>query len=137
VLAVGINPVPARHPATNSRFVWPDALIAALLAAYSALHSLALLTPAVGAPCPYVGVGAAGAGAKPDEAGADAPPAFCWARHCARNCGQVSPFVVPAAFACFHWSPQTFITLCALAAVDPAKATTKAIAAPEAKEMNE
>jgi hypothetical protein len=44
---------------------------------------------------------------------------------------------VPAAFACFHSSPQTFITLCALTAVEPAKATTKAIAAPEAKGMNE
>ena len=137
MLAVGTNAVPARHPATNSRFVWPDALIAALLAEYSSLHSLAVLTPAVGAPCPYVGAGAAGAGTKPDEAGAASPPAFCWARHCARNWGQVSPFVVPAALACFHSSPQTFITLCALTAVEPANATIMAIAAREAKGMNE
>jgi hypothetical protein len=65
------------------------------------------------------------------------PAVFCCSRHCARNCGQVSPFVVPAALACFHWSPQTFMTLCALATDEPAKATTTPIAAPEAKRMNE
>jgi hypothetical protein len=49
------------------------------------------------------------------------PALFCCSRHCARNCGHVSPFVVPAALACLHWSPQTFMTLCALAADEPAR----------------
>jgi hypothetical protein len=35
--------LPVRQAATKSRFVWPDALIAALFAAYSALHWLAVL----------------------------------------------------------------------------------------------
>jgi hypothetical protein len=69
------------------------------------------------------GVGAVEVGAKPDEVGGAALPAF-WARHCAKNCGQVSPFVVPAAFACFHSSPQTAPTallfgVCHLEATNP------------------
>ena len=40
--------------------------------------------------------------------------------------------VVPAAFACFHSSPQTFMTLCALAAGEPAIIKLKIRAAAEA-----
>ena len=51
------------------------------------------------------GVGAAVAG-----------PELSCARHWARNCGQVSPFVVPANFAACHCSPHCFMTLCAFVA---------------------
>jgi hypothetical protein len=55
------------------------------------------------------GAGAgAGAGAKPPEDETVEP----WlARHCARNCGQVWPPVVPAALASFHWLAHIFMTL--------------------------
>jgi hypothetical protein len=32
-------------------------------------------------------------------------------RHCARNCGQVWPPVVPAALASFHWLAHCLMTL--------------------------
>ena len=57
-------------------------------------------------------------------------------RHCARNCGQVSPPVVPAAWACFHWLAQIAMTLSAFAAVGPAQ-TPKAIAAAVSKGTSE
>jgi hypothetical protein len=44
-----------------------------------------------------------------------AAPELSCARHWARNCGQVSPFVVPAALAACHCSPHCFMTLWALA----------------------
>src|SRR5579863_3884173 len=119
--AGGIVSVPARQAAMKSFFFWPDALIASLFAEYSALHSLALLPLAasVGA-----GAGAAGAGAAAGAAAGVAAPPFapccCW-RHWVRNCCQVMPLVVPLALACFHWSPQIFITLSALAAPVPAR----------------
>jgi len=134
---------PARQAATNARFVCPEALIAALFAAYSASHWLAvLIAPAAGA-WPYVGdcvtggVGTVcieGAGA---AAGAGATaPVFSWARHCERNCGQVSPFVVPAALAACHWSPHCFMTLWALAGETP-RATPNAINAAAPKPAND
>jgi hypothetical protein len=55
------------------------------------------------------GAGAgAGAGAKPPEGDVAAERL---ARHCARNCGQVWPPVVPAALASFHWLAHIFMTL--------------------------
>jgi hypothetical protein len=50
----------------------------------------------------------AGAGAKPPDGDAAAE----WlVRHCARNCGQVSPPIVPAALASFHWLAHSLMTL--------------------------
>jgi hypothetical protein len=50
----------------------------------------------------------AGAGAKPPEGVA----AELWrVRHCARNCGQLWPPVVPAALASFHWLAHCLMTL--------------------------
>ena len=45
----GIVSLPARQAATNARFVCPEALIAALFAAYSASHWLAVFIAAAGA----------------------------------------------------------------------------------------
>jgi hypothetical protein len=50
---------------------------------------------------------AAGAGAKHPE---DETAAERFARHCARNCGQLSPPIVPAALASFHWLAHVFMT---------------------------
>ena len=72
-------------------------------------------------------VGAAGA----------APPPVCCVRHCARNCGQVSPFVVPAALATFHCSPHSFMTLWPFATFDAQKATPSTIVAPVVNPSNE
>jgi hypothetical protein len=52
-----------------------------------------------------------------------APPELSCARHWARNCGQVSPFVVPAALAACHCSPHCFMTLWAFALLTSAKAS--------------
>ena len=82
------------------------------------------------------GAGAgAGAGANDPEGGAAA--LLSRVRHWARNCGQVSPPVVPAAWACFHWLAHTAITLSALAGVEPAHANPKAIAAAVGKGTSE
>ena len=77
-----------------------------------------------------------GAGAKLPEEGDGA--AELWrVRHCARNCGQVWPLVVPAAWACFHSLAHVLITLWAFAAVGPPKASPKTIAAAVSKEPSE
>src|ERR1700722_6156689 len=62
------------------------------------------------------GAGAgADAGAKPPEDAAAEP----WrVRHCARNCGQLWPPVVPAALASFHWLAHSFMMLCPPPAFD-------------------
>ena len=100
------------------------------------------------------GTGAIGAGADPvcvdggagtvriDGAGAVAAPppvpaVLRFALHWVRNCGQVSPFVVPAALAAFHWSRHRFMTLCALAAPALAKTIVTQINAADAKRVNE
>jgi hypothetical protein len=75
----------------------------------------------------------AGAGA---DTGVEAELVW-FVRHCARNCGQVWPLVVPAAWACFHSLAHVFITLWAFAAVGPPKASPKTIAAAVSKEQNE
>ena len=120
----------------------PEALIAALFAAYSASHWLAVFIAPVAGAWPYVGdcvTGGVGTvcieGAGTAGAGATAP-VFSWARHWERNCGQVSPFVVPAALAACHWSPHCFMTLWALAGVTP-RATPRAINAAAPKPAND
>src|SRR5208337_2590239 len=59
----GIVSLPARQEATNACFVYPEALTAALFAAYSASHWLAVFIVAAGI-CAGAGAGAAGAGAE-------------------------------------------------------------------------
>jgi hypothetical protein len=44
------------------------------------------------------------------------------ARHCFKNCGHVSPFVVPLVLAACHCSPHCFMTVSALAAATVPKA---------------
>jgi hypothetical protein len=75
----------------------------------------------------------AGAGA---DTGVEAELVW-FVRHCARNCGQVWPLVVPAAWACFHSLAHVLITLWAFAAVGPPKASPKTIAAAVSKEPSE
>jgi hypothetical protein len=77
----------------------------------------------------WPGVGA-GAGA-----GAAAPPPDCCARQRARNCAEVSPFVVPAALAAFHCSPHGFTRVWAPAVFEPDR-TTSTIVAPVANRRN-
>jgi hypothetical protein len=71
----GMVSLPARHAATNERFVCPDARIAALLAAYSSLHWLAVFTPVLVGAGPKLGAGAAVAGAA--VGAVEASPPFC------------------------------------------------------------
>jgi hypothetical protein len=75
-LAAGMVSVPERHAETKSRFVCPAALIAALFAAYSALHCATVLLPAAGA-----GVAAGGAAGAAAAAGVSGVAAA--ARHAA------------------------------------------------------
>jgi len=72
-----------------------------------------------------------------DVAEVGAAPALWFARHCARNCGQVQPPVVPADWASFHSLAQIFMTLWAFAVVGPARASPNAIVAAVSQEMNE
>jgi uncharacterized membrane protein len=90
VAAVGATGVslPARHAATKSFFFCPPALIAALLAAYSALHCDVVLPPATAVAGAGAGGGAA-AGAAADPPGTVSVPA--------RQAAMKSVFFCPAA----------------------------------------
>ena len=143
------EPWRVRHRARNCGQDWPPVVPAALASFHWLAHTFMTVWPVEAAPTFDVDAapgadgcdhgnsepdGAAGAGAVVEDGSAGAP--WC-VRHCARNCGQDWPLVVPDAWACFHSVAHVLMMLWALADLGPPRASPKAIATTVSQELNE